>query len=124
MGLILSFPTDRLVPFGLEAAARRAAAKIWEAFPDQTRTVMAESRDRFCYEHAATEDDPRLPALAKAVRDGVVVRLRMRRPPPQEVHPIALRFDGREWLLDDALSGSTVSQDLWGDINISRRAFV
>ncbi|WP_082152825.1 helix-turn-helix transcriptional regulator [Candidatus Rhodobacter oscarellae] len=123
MGLLLSLPMDRLAAFGLEAAGRRAAAKIWEAFPDQTRAEMAKSRSRFTCEAAPDAVDPRCPALARAVRDGVVVRLRMRAPPPQEVHPIGLSQTPKGWHLRDAITGQDIPDAEWGDINISAHRF-
>lgn len=123
MGLLLSFPLDRLRPFGLEDAARRATAKIWEAFPDQTRDAMALARNQFGFADPADDLDPRCAALAKAVRDRVVVRLRMRAPPPQEVHPVGLRATQKGWSLTDSLSGHEIPQTNWEDINISSQRF-
>lgn len=123
MGLLLSQPLDRLAPFGLVEAGARARAKIWEAFPDQVRAVMAQARGRFGVETEDADLDPRLPALAKAVRDRVVVRLRMRAPPAQEVHPVGLRFDGQHWQLLDGATQAEIAMADWGDINISSKGF-
>ena len=124
MGLLLSLPLDRLAPFGLEDAGRRARAKIWEAFPDQVRAVMAEARVRFAMEAPEALPDPRCAALAQAVRDGVVVRLRMRNPPPMEIHPIGLRMTETGWQVQDLRSGKWIDDADWGDINISSQRFV
>lgn len=123
MALILSFPLDRLAAFGLQGPGRQAVAKIWEAFPDQTRAVMAESRARFAFETSQEAWDVRVPALAKAIRDGVVVRLRMRQPPPKVVHPAGLRFVDETWWLNDAKSGTEIEMRDWGDVNVSMTRF-
>lgn len=123
MALILTQPLDRLEPFGLAAEGARARAKIWEAFPDQTRAAMAETRDRFSTAASDAPVDPRCPALAKAIRDRVIVRLRMRAPPPQEVWPTALTFDGDTWWLTVADKTEPIPMADWGDINISSKRF-
>ena len=123
MGLMLSQPLDRLAPFGLEEAGRRARAKIWEAFPDQVRGVMAVARGRFAMQALDSRHDPRCAALAQAIRDCVVVRLRMRDPPPVEIHPIGLRLQGDGWQVQDVRSGNWIADADWGDINISSQRF-
>ena len=123
MGVVLSLPLDRLEPFGLADAGRRACAKIWEAFPDQTRALMAQSRTCFGMQAPETEPDPRCAALSDAIRRHVVVRLRLRSGAPQTVHPVALHCVADGWTVRDALSGEEIGQNDWGDINISSQEF-
>lgn len=123
MGLLLSQPLDRLVPFGLAEAGARAAAKIWEAFPDQTRAVMACARQRFGIAADPPNIDPRCAALAQAVRDGAIVRLAARCAEPRIVHPVGLVCGGEGWTLQDGLTGQEIPQADWGDVNISARRF-
>ena len=123
MGVVLSLPPTQLEHFGLAKPATRACAKIWEAFPDQTRDVMAQARTRFAMQPTAPDIDPRCPALAKAIRDRVVVRLGMRTPPPQTIHPVALHFGDQGWVVRDDLSGQDIPLERWGAINISSQRF-
>ena len=123
MGLILSLPLDPLAPFGLAEAGARARAKIWEAFPDQTRRAMATARARFALAADPPDLDPRCPALAHAIRERSVVRLRAKSAAPFVVHPVALNLSPAGWLLGDARTGTEIAMEEWGDINISARRF-
>ena len=124
MGVILSAPPmDRLAALGLGEAGRRAAAKIWEAFPDQTRATMTDARERFALMPVDEDPDPRLPALAQAVRKRRVVRLHAFRRGERVVHPVGLDLDAAGWVLRDGLSGETVPLADWGAVNISAKRF-
>ncbi len=123
MGVILSDTSQDLVDLGLGAAADRARAKIWEAFPDQTRARMAQARARFRRQRDGAEPDPRRAALALAVQNRQLVRLRARSADPQIVHPLALVLSGSGWRLVDGMSGAEIAEADWGDINISARTF-
>ena len=102
---------------------RRAAAKIREAFPDQTRAAMAEANARFALAPPVAEPDPRLPAVAEAVRGARIVRLAAFGPKERIVHPVGLDLDASGWALRDALSGDTIALADWGPVNISARRF-
>lgn len=125
MGVMLSRAPDHLRDLGLGEPAARAAAKVWEAFPDQTRAAMAMGRDRFVLRRAdAGAPDPRRTALAMAVRERRIVRLRAASPEPQVVHPIALILDAVGWAVVSAPDpANPVPESAWGDINISSRCF-
>src|SRR5689334_19902539 len=63
---------------GLGKAAMRAASKLIESFPDGVRTRMAVASRQFRLAPEAAKRDPRVTALAKAVRGRQVVRLQAR----------------------------------------------
>ncbi|MCX7300753.1 MAG: HTH domain-containing protein [Rhodobacterales bacterium] len=123
MGVILSGTPQDLVDLGLGVAADRARAKIWEAFPDQTRARMAKARDRFRRDAARQGADARRAALALAVQEGRIVRLAARSANPREVHPVALILSEAGWQMVDGRSGEEIGEADWGDVNISARRF-
>lgn len=122
--VLLADPTPRLRELGLADAARRAASKLREAFPDQVRAHMQQADTRF---RIGSKDqqapDERVAALAAAVRLRRRVRLDARAPAPREIHPLALQHDGHNWSVLDARSGESVPIALWHDINISGLSF-
>lgn len=121
MGLILSCLPAGLARLGLANAGRRAAAKVWEAFPHQTRAEMTQARDRFRLTPTEPEDDPRLPALARAIREHRVIRL-CAQTQPEIVHPVGLDMNLSGWWLRGACGG-TWERRAWGVINISAHRF-
>jgi predicted DNA-binding transcriptional regulator YafY len=123
MGVILSGTPPELVDLGLGVAADRARAKIWEAFPDQTRARMARARDWFQRDNARQAADARRAALALAVQEGRIVRLAARSSAPREVHPVAMILSVSGWRVVDGWSGEVIGETDWGDVNISARRF-
>lgn len=125
MALILTRPTPELDQLGLREAGERARAKMLESFPDPVREKVALARRRFRFKaQAPAPVDPRLPALAEAIRNRAVVRIRARSSAPRTIHPVGLELDGATWRLDDALApGEPIALDQAGDINISARRF-
>jgi hypothetical protein len=84
---------------------------------------MAQARGRFALAPAHGEPDPRLPALARAVRERRIVRLDAYRAGERVVHPVGLDLGADGWALRDGLSGDRVALDDWGPVNISARRF-
>jgi predicted DNA-binding transcriptional regulator YafY len=123
MGVILSATPQELIDLGLGVAADRARAKIWEAFPDQTRARMARARDWFRRDGTRQEPDARRAALALAVQEGRIVRLAARSASPREVHPVALVLSEAGWRVVDGQSGEEIGEADWRDMNISARRF-
>jgi len=124
MGVLLSLDLPELADLGLAEAAARARAKIWEAFPDQTRAQMAEARRRFAHSApAAPAPDEARAAMAQAVRARRIVRLQATSAAPVVVHPVGLRLGHAGWWLVDGISGRDIAEADWGDINISARSF-
>lgn len=125
MGLLLTRPSPEVDALGMGDAAKRARRKLFESLPDQVRERASAAADRFRYvPPGAQEADPRLPALALAVRERRVVRIRTQTPGQRVVHPIALTFLSRGWAIeDDLVSGERLDVETCGDINISACRF-
>lgn len=125
IGVLLGRPAGELSPLGIADAATRARRKLLESLPDGVRERAMEGARRFRWEEAsaAGTDDPRLPALAAAIRDRRVVRLHAHQPNERTIHPSALVFDGSGWAVEDALTPAVVPLEACGDINISSRRF-
>ncbi|MEZ5291191.1 MAG: HTH domain-containing protein [Vicinamibacterales bacterium] len=128
LGVMLARPVDHLAAVGLAGPARRARRKLLEAFPDGVRARASEAARRFRYmdtaPHEADGGDPRLPALAAAIRERRVVRIRAYQPGERTIHPVGLvcRLEG--WLIEDALAPEAPEPlDRCGDVNISSRRF-
>lgn len=122
MGWLLAQPSPGLDALGLGDAAARARSKLLESFPDGVRQRVAWSQHHLRQPAMPrTQPDPRLAALADAIRERQVVRLRARTRHPLIVHPLALEFASQGWLLHDARAPETpLPESDWGDINISR----
>jgi len=124
MGVLLDTTPPRLHDLGLGAAADRARAKMREAFPDQTRRQMTAAVALFSQTgRTRHKPDPRRAAMAQAVRETRIVRLRSRRADAQTIHPVALLTDDSDWAVTDGLTGAHIGEPCWGDINISARKF-
>ncbi len=125
LGVLLSRPLGPLEALGIGGAAARATRKLIESLPDTVRDRAALSARRFRVQHEpAPAGDPRLPALATAIRQGRIVRIQAHRPAERVVHPVALVYGVDGWLLEDALvPGVPIALAACGDINISARTF-
>jgi predicted DNA-binding transcriptional regulator YafY len=126
VGIVLSRPVGRLAGLGIAAAANRARRKLLESFPDQVRQRAYLGARRFRVEAETGEeaDDPRLAALASAVRHHRVVRVRAHGPQERIIHPVALVCRGNSWLVEDDLApNESIPLDACGDINVSARTF-
>ena len=125
MAMLLTLVPPELHDLGLSAAAARAQAKIREAFPDQTRVRMIKMQAMFRAAPGPTLPHPadaRRAALARAIRDGRMVRLQARSDAPVTVHPTAMILAPSGWTLVDA-SGARWPEADWGSVNISARRF-
>ncbi len=125
LGVLLGRSAVELEELGLGAAGRRASSKLLESLPDPVRDIADLGRRRF---HVAAPDqrapDPRVAALAEAVRRGCVVRIRDQDAARREVHPAGLTLLGDGWhLLDAQDPGRSIPQREWGTVNVSRRRF-
>ncbi len=124
MGVLLDATPSVLRDLGLGPAADRARAKMREAFPDQTRRQMATAVGLFGQSiPTRTQPDPRRAAMAQAVREGRIIRLRSRSAHSQTIHPVALQTGEGDWTVTDSLTDTLISEPDWGDINISARRF-
>jgi predicted DNA-binding transcriptional regulator YafY len=117
----LAAPPPELAVLGLATAAAHARAKLVESFPDRVRETMARAATRFPREAPpAADPDPRIAALAEAIRQGGTVRLRARSASPVSLRPEVLAFGPDGWSLMGSPLAAPVPQSDWGDINISR----
>lgn len=126
LGVLLARPLDDLAPLGIADAASRARRKLLESFPDAVRTRAQEAAGRFRFvpASAAAESDPRLAALAAAVRERRVVRIQAYQPSERLIHPRALVCETTGWIVEDALRpDAPVPLAACGDINISAKTF-
>lgn len=125
MGVLLAQPLHELRALGLGDAATRATRKLIESFPDTVRERVADGARRFrVTTRPVREDDPRVRAVAEAVREQRVVRLRAFEANERVVHPTALLCDAHGWAVEDDLAPDVpVPLDEWGHVNISSRRF-
>jgi predicted DNA-binding transcriptional regulator YafY len=125
MALVLSKPMPELEALGMRAAGERATNKLVESFPDGVREKILRGQLQFRY--APTEhgkNDPRLAALAQAVRECRIVRIRARSREPVMIHPVAMILRNEGWAVIDGQRGeSTIPLEECGDINISAKRF-
>ena len=90
----------------------------------RARAGEASRRFRFVAQASAPDPDPRLIALAEAVRQRRIVRIHAYRPGERVIHPVGLVCDHTGWLVEDALApGAPLAIDACGDIAISSKIF-
>jgi len=125
LGLLLSAPSPAVVALGLGEAAIRARAKLIESLPDTSRRVVAETRARFVLERSDVPyDDPRVAALANAIRGARRVRIRARSAASRVIHPIAMRLAAQGWAVVDQLDPDhPIPLVECGDLTISAHRF-
>ncbi|MBY0422542.1 MAG: HTH domain-containing protein [Parvularculaceae bacterium] len=124
MAVMLARPIPELEALGLAQAGARARAKMLESFPDGVRDRVERAQAWFQFAaHPSEEEDERVAALARAVRERRIVRIRARSKSPLAVHPASLLRTESGWSIRDAKSGSTIPLDECGDINISAHSF-
>ncbi len=110
---------DELVALGLGPAATRARTKLIESLPDRSRAVMAQAAVQFPRDTAVTVTDPRIAAIAAAIRDGLTLRLRARSPGPVHFRPQVLHCGSAGWSVFGPPLLAPIYQVDWGDIHIS-----
>ncbi len=121
MGVWLNDGMSALDQLGMGDAGRRAAAKLREAFPDSTRDHMARAASQFSLAPADSQNDPRVAALAQAVREQRIVRLNVDST-ARDLWPIRLTCAPDGWIVLCKTKAS-VRQSDWGRINISSKRF-
>lgn len=125
LGVLLGRPLPELDQLGLAAAGRRACSKLLESLPDPVRETASLAGRRFRIEEQPVAGDPRVAALAAAVRRHGVVRLRAQTEDRRQVHPVGLVLTPLGWeLVDDLDPTRRVPQSEWGTVNVSSLRFV
>ena len=113
-----------LEDLGLGEAGKRARTKVLESLPDGVRRTAQDAATRFLVEVAMPDDDERVGALADAVRNRRIVRLRSTDSEPRTVHPAGLLLREGAWFLLDGLDPDRpIPLAECGTVNISRRTF-
>ena len=123
LGILVSSPNPVISALGLEQAARRAITKLVESFPDTVRERIATARSRFTQtQRPGPLPDPRIAAMAQALRDRATVTLRARSREPQTIRPARLILTDTGWAVTCQRQPEIeIPLRIWGDINISRR---
>lgn len=123
LGLILSRPMPELVALGRGKDGERVRSKLLESMPDVLREKLAMSQRNFRYAAGEQVDqDPRVDAMAEAIRAGKVARIMAKSAKPRTVHPECLIMASKGWGLVDALVPQhPIPISEWGDINISAK---
>lgn len=115
----LAAPPAELVALGLDKAAGRAKAKLIESFPDRSRAVMARAFAQFPRQAVQPQPDPRIAAIAAAIRAGQRLQLRARSASPLHLRPIILSHGPEGWTVMGPPLDLPVPIGDWGDIHIS-----
>lgn len=125
LGVVLASPVPALAELGLTEAGARARTKLVESLPDQVRATVRRSQDSVGFVPGPPADpDPRVGALAEAVRGRRVVRLDARSASPVVVHPVRLLCAPDGWAIVDARTPDhAVPQRDWHTVNVSARRF-
>ncbi len=125
MAMILTRPMPALEAVGLKDAGARARSKMLESFPDGVREKIETARQQFQFqEEEKAADDPRVAAIAQAIRRQQIVRLRATSKAPRTIHPIRLVYSVDGWLVVDAQApDDPIAQGDWGNVNISAKRF-
>lgn len=124
LGVLLGREAPELAALGLAEAAARATTKLMESLPDQSRRIALRAATRFRLRPAEPPRDERVPALAEAVRQERVVRVRARGPDTRTVHPTGLTLGPDGWAVIDSLDpDSPIPVAECGTVNISRQQF-
>jgi predicted DNA-binding transcriptional regulator YafY len=125
LGVLLALSNPALAELKLLDAAKTGRDKLVESMPSLSRERIELSQRRFQFSGCSDrQTDLRIAALAGAIRDSVVVRIRSKSATPQSIHPVALQFGAAGWaVIDDQSPNVPISQDEIGDINVSARRF-
>jgi predicted DNA-binding transcriptional regulator YafY len=125
LGVVLGAPVPELAELGLSQAAARARTKLVESLPDTVRATVQRSQDRVRFVDGVRADpDPRVAAVAEAIRSRRVIRLDARSRSPVVVHPVRLLRSADGWaVVDERSPNAAVPQHDWGTVNVSALGF-
>ena len=116
----LAAPPPEIAALGLSDAATRATAKLVESFPDRSRALIATTFARFPRDPQPSDHDPRIAAIAQAIRAGLTLRLAVRSRHPITLKPTILTHGIAGWTVSGPPLSAAIPQSEWGDINLSR----
>ncbi|WP_339954265.1 helix-turn-helix transcriptional regulator [Yoonia sp. 2307UL14-13] len=122
LGVILGSADTALATLGMDQAAWRARAKLVESFPDKVRETVQRGMRQFNIDSGQSDNDPRIPAFAAAIRGRRIVRINANRK-ARTIHPVGMGLTQKGWQIKDDLSASDIPLQECGDINISAHTF-
>lgn len=123
IALWLTSPPPELAAPGLAGSAKRARAKFLEGLADRSRAIALAASTRFPLDvRGEPAPDPRIPAIAAAIRQGRMLTLAARSAAPVLIKPDMLGCGPSGWWVSGAPLAAPVPMAEWGDINISRAA--
>jgi predicted DNA-binding transcriptional regulator YafY len=106
LGVILSRPAPELGPLGMQEAAALAREKIMQSLPPGVREQAALGARRFRFDsRTPATSDPRLEAIARAIREGCVLWVTTDTETTREIWPEALVLGADGWRVIDSRSG-------------------
>ena len=123
LGVVLGAELPALQALGLDAAFRRARAKLVESFPDGSREVAQRAMGQFRLSGAEMAEDVRIAAFAGAVRGRNKVRIRATEVASEVIHPVVLALGPEGWEVRDEKNGRQIAVAACGAINISAHRF-
>lgn len=125
LAVILALPKSPLAALGIESAARVACDKLVESLPEIVRLRIREAQTRFRFQESnPVPADPRVAALAAAIRDSAITRIHAKSGSPRTIHPMALELRSDGWAIIDELDPRcAIPVKQCGDINISAKKF-
>ncbi|MDX8351667.1 helix-turn-helix transcriptional regulator [Cognatiyoonia sp. IB215182] len=124
LGVVLSTQNPAIAALGMQRAFSRARSKLIESFPDKVRATTERAGAQFPVTfEMSPKPDERVAAFALAVREKRIVRVNVNTDQAKTLHPIALTYDGRAWVVTDQLSDAMIAVQTCGDINISAHRF-
>jgi predicted DNA-binding transcriptional regulator YafY len=125
LGIILSGSNSMLAQLNMSSAAHRARDKLVESLPEVVRRRVQDSQRRFRFADVPKfKADPRLAAMAVAIRNSTIVQIHSSTRASKYIHPIAMCLDSSGYTIIDAQNPELpIPMSKWGDINISTRRF-
>lgn len=123
LGVMIGAQHGAIAALGMGQAAKRAQAKLIESFPDKVRNTAVRAMTQFRLDAHVAMDDPRVAALANAIREHRIVRINAGEASAQTIHPIGLQLQDQDWRVQDQLTEVSIPLDHCGDINISAHRF-
>jgi predicted DNA-binding transcriptional regulator YafY len=126
LGVLLALPNPVLAELQIASAAHSVRDKLVESMPELVRKRVQKAQRRFQFSAGRPRrTDVRVAALAAAIRDSAITRIRSKSRAPKTIHPIALQFGPLGWAVIDARNpDAPIPDGEVGDINISAQRFL